>query len=178
MKPLFISAIIALTLLACHDQSTPASEAKTASSSTDMKAVYEKNLATLKAAVAAFEKEDVEQFASNYADSAKFHPPVYGMPDGGKKDLKNYVSAFFANWDSIKLVQSNFLPGLDSATHEMDGSARYYGVWSAVNKNGYKGKVKVYEAFDFNKDNKIIDVDGYYDAGGVMNAVNNFANKK
>src|SRR5262245_12740140 len=141
MKPLFCSAII-LTLLACNDQSKQSTEVKSTSSSTDMKALYEKNLATLKYAVAALEKEDIKQFDSNYADSVKFHPAVFGMPDGGKAELKNYVSMYFADWDSLKLVESNFLPGLDSATHEINGSARYYGVWSAVHKSGFKAKLK------------------------------------
>jgi hypothetical protein len=175
MKQLIFSSIVLLAMIACN-QGTK--EEVKGSSDTDMKALYEKNLSVLKSATASFEKEDVNQFLSVFADSMKFHPPVYGAPDGGKEDLKNVCAGYFADWDSLKLVESNFLPGLDSTTHSIDGGVRYYGVWTGVHKSGYKARIKVYETYEFNKDNKIIDDDQYFDVSGMMNAVMNANSKK
>jgi hypothetical protein len=82
------------------------------------------------------------------------------------------LSGYFADWDSLKLVNPTFLPGVDSATHAFDGSARYYGTWTGTHKSGKRTSFKFYGTFEFNKDAKIIDADEYFDVSGVMSSVN------
>jgi hypothetical protein len=96
---------------------------------------------------------------------------MYGAPQGKKEDWKNVLVSYFADWDSLKLESPNFLPGIDSATHEFDGSVRYYGVWNGVHKSGVRTSVKFYATYDFNKDGKVVSADEFFDAGGLMNAV-------
>jgi len=75
------------------------------------------------------------------------------------------------NWDNVKFSNANFLPGIDSATHQFDGSVRCYGRWDGVHKSGVTTHSPYYATFDFNKDHKIIFAAEYFDAGGLMNAV-------
>ena len=96
---------------------------------------------------------------------------MYGAPEGKKEDWKNALSSYMADWDGLKLENANFLPGIDSTTHEPDGSVRYYGVWTGVHKSGVKTSLKFYGTYDFNKDGKIVFGDEYFDLGGLMNAV-------
>jgi len=166
MKKLIFGSALLATILACNQPKT-----ETASASTDAKALYEKNLASLQSGISAFEKKDINGWAATVADSAKWSSPMYGAPEGKKEDWKNALSSYMADWNSLKLENANFLPGIDSTTHEPDGSVRYYGVWTGVHKSGVKTSLKFYATYDFNKDGKVVFGDEYFDVGGVMNAV-------
>jgi len=166
MKKLIFGSALLATILACNQPKT-----ETASASTDAKALYEKNLASLQSGISAFEKKDINGWAATVADSAKWNSPMYGAPEGKKEDWKNALSSYMADWNSLKLENANFLPGIDSTTHEPDGSVRYYGVWTGVHKSGVKTSLKFYATYDFNKDGKVVFGDEYFDVGGVMNAV-------
>lgn len=169
MKKLLFAAVISLMIAACSDK-----EKKEDASSTkdaEMKALYEKNLATIKAFIAAFEKEDIDADAALIADTATWSSPAYGDTVTTKahwvESLKNYM----ANWDQLHLSWGQFLPGLDSATHEFDGSVRYYGRWDGVHTSGVATQLKFYGTYEFNKDNKITFGADYFDLGGLLNAV-------
>lgn len=136
-----------------------------------MKALYEKNLADLQAGIAAFEKGDIDGWSATVADSAKWNSPAYGDTIHTKAHWKESLKYYTDNWTNIKLNAPTFLPGLDSATHEPDGSVRYYGIWDAVHKSGVKTSVYFYGTYDFNKDNKVITGSDYFDVSGLMNAV-------
>ncbi len=71
----------------------------------------------------------------------------------------------------LHLTEAQFLPGVDSATHQPDGSVRYYGTWHGTPASGKEVSVKFYGTYDFNKDNKIISGDDFYDVGGLMNSL-------
>lgn len=168
MKKLFLCSAVFVLILSCnHESKTDTSS----SDKTDTKALYEKNLATLKSTISAFEKEDMEGWASYIADTAFFGSPMYGDTNTTKAHWKEMLSSFVADWDNLKLNNPNFLPGIDSATHEFDGSVRYYGQWSGVHKSGVKTNVNFYGSYDFNKDDKIVAAYEFFDVGGVMNAV-------
>ena len=169
MKRLLIVLPVLLTiLLSCNK---PVKTETSAPVGNDMKALYEKNLSSLKTGISAFEKKDINGWAATVADSARWTPASYGAVESKKEDWKKELQAFIADWDSIKLVNPNFLPGIDSATHEFDGSVRYYGEWDGVHKSGVKTKVSFYGTYDFNKDNKVIFGAEFFDVGGLMNAV-------
>jgi hypothetical protein len=171
MKKFIFYPVLLVFIASCSDNSKTASATSTDTKSADMKAAYEKNLASIKSGIAAIEKEDIEGWASNVADNVVFSSPMYGDTVTTKQHWKDILSGFFADWDSLKLVSSNFLPGVDSASHEPDGSVRYYGTWTGVHKSGKHTSFKFYGAFDFNKDAKIMNADEYFDVSGVLSSV-------
>lgn len=169
MKKLLFASIVSLLVIACSDKEKK--EDDSSKKDTDMKALYEKNLAVLKASIASFEKEDIDGWAASVADSAVWRSPAYGDTVTTKAHWKESLKYYTDNWDNIKLNNSIFLPGLDSATHEMDGSVRYYGRWDAVHSSGVATHVAFYGAYDFNKDNKVTFGTEFFDVGGLMNAI-------
>ena len=91
----------------------------------EAKVLYEKNLASLQRGIRAFENENIDEWAETVADTTIWNSAAYGSLPGTKEDWKKTLIAYFADWDSIKLNYPDFLPGIDSATHEFDGSVRY-----------------------------------------------------
>ena len=169
MKKLLFASIVSLLLMACSDNEKKEDDAS--KKNDEMKALYEKNLAALKTSIASFEKEDIEGWAASVADSAVWQSPAYGDTVTTKAHWKEALKYYIDNWDNLKLNNGNFLPGIDSATHEMDGSVRYYGSWDAVHKSGVATHVNFYGAYDFNKDNKVTAGIEFFDVGGLMNAI-------
>ncbi len=170
MRNLLFYPVVLLFISSCsQDSKTESTTADTKTS--EMKAAYEKNLASLKTGIAAIEKEDMDGWANQIADDVAFSSPMYGDTVKTKKHWKDILSGFFADWDSLQLVNPNFLPGIDSASHEPDGSVRYYGTWTGVHKSGKHTAFKFYGAFDFNKDAKVMNADEYFDVSGVLGSV-------
>ena len=169
MKKLLLFAITALLLTAC---STPEKkEDDTSKKTDDMTALYEKNLAVIKSAIAAFEKKDIEGWASAVADSVVWNAPAYGDTVTTKAHWKETLAGFRDNWNDLKLTNTTFLPGVDSITHQPDGSVRFYGVWVGTHKSGQQTSSKFYGSYELNKDNKITSGDEFFDVGGLLNAV-------
>ena len=138
----------------------------------DAKSDYTKNLATLKAAIAAFLKGDMDTWATYIADDAKLGSPVYGDTITTKAHWKESLGFFAQNWDNITLTNTTYLPGVDSSTMEFDGSVRYYGQYNGTYKaNGMVTHLQFYGSYDFTKDHKIKSGNEYADIGGLMNAV-------
>jgi len=169
MKKIFFTFIVSLLILGCNNDEKKENAAS--NKSTEMKALYEKNLAALKAGIAAFEKEDIEGWAANVADSAVWTSPAYGDTVTTKAHWKESLKYYLDNWSDLKLTNAQFLPGLDSATHEIDGSVRYYGRWGGVHSSGVATQVNFYGTYEFNKDNKMISGADYFDLGGMMNSL-------
>ncbi len=169
MKKIFFAFIVSLLVLGCNNDEKK--EEAASNKSTEMKALYEKNLAALKAGIAAFEKEDIEGWAANIADSAVWTSPAYGDTVTTKAHWKESLKYYLDNWSDLKLTNAQFLPGLDSATHEFDGSVRYYGQWGGVHSSGVATKVNFYGTYEFNKDGKMVSGADYFDLGGLMNSL-------
>ncbi len=161
--------IVSSFLTACADKDKKEDDAS--AKNADMKALYEKNLAVVKSAVSAFEKKDIDGWAAGIADSVIWSSPAYGDNVTTKAHWKESLASYLSNWNDLKLTNPNYLPGIDSATHEFDGSVRFYGIWVGTHKSGVKTADKFYGTYDFNKDNKIISGDEYFDVGGLINAV-------
>ena len=136
-----------------------------------MKALYEKNLATVKGIVAAFEKKDMNTIKSWIADTAKWQSPAYGDTVNTKAHWMESLDGYLANWKDLHLVNARYLPGVDATSLELDGSVRYYGRWDGMHNSGKPTKVNFYATYNFNKDNKVIFGGEYFDLGGMMNAV-------
>ena len=169
MKKIFFAAIVSLIILGCNNDEKKEEEAS--KKSTEMKGLYEKNLATLKAFTSAFEKEDLNAMAAQVADTAKWSAPAYGDTVNTKAHWMESLKYYLDNWSNLHLTNGQFLPGIDQATHELDGSVRYYGRWDGVHSSGVATQVYFYGTYDFNKDNKIISGADYFDLGGLMNSL-------
>ena len=171
MKKLLFASIISLMVMSCSDKDKKKDDDNDSKKGADMKALYEKNLASLQASIAAFEKKDISGFSANVADSAVWTSPAYGDTVSTKAHWMESLKYYTDNWDNIKLNNANYLPGIDSSTHEFDGSVRYYGYWDATHKSGVATHISFYGTYDFNKDNKVISGAEFFDVGGLMNAV-------
>src|SRR5678816_3698671 len=169
MKKLLLLVACSYLLAACSTQEKK--EDDSSKKTDDMTALYEKNLAVIKSAIASFEKKDIEGWAANVADNVVWHSPAYGDTVTTKAHWKEILTADVANWNDLKLTQANFLPGVDSSTQQPDGSVRFYGVWVGTTKSGQQASFKFYGTYDLNKDNKVTSADEYFDVGGLMNAV-------
>jgi hypothetical protein len=174
MKKVFFALAIILLAFGCNQsekkEDTSPQDAS-ASKNDDMKALYEQNLATLKTFIADFEKEDIDGQAAQLADSAVWNSPAYGDTVHTKKHWLEAQKNYMDNWSDLHLSDAQFLPGIDSATHEFDGSVRYYGNWSGVHSSVAYDHIKFYGTYNFNKDHKIISGNDFFDLGGLMNAV-------
>lgn len=174
-KALLYSACI-FFVIACNQESMKTGD-DASKKNDDMNAVYEKNLADLKAGFAAFAKGDFDTWASTIADTVFWTSPAYGDILHTKAHWKEFLKGFTDNWTNISLNDPIYLPGVDSATHVPDGSVRYYGTWNAVHKSGIKTSLVAYGTYNFNKDNKVISGSDYFDVGGLINAVTPKAGK-
>jgi len=166
MKKIIFCMLVSVILSACN-QSPSANSSVTR----EAKALYEQNLAVVKSVVNAFENEQIDALAATIADSAVWTTAAYGSVPGTKADWMKALSSYMADWDSLKLVEPLFLPGLNLETFEIDGTVRYYGHWTGVHKSGLKTDLSFYAAYQFNKDHKIVNASEFYDLGGLINAV-------
>jgi hypothetical protein len=173
MKPFLFFLLAAYVFYACNEPV----KSETNSQSSASKAVYEKNLASLQKSISAFENENIDEWAATVSDTTIWNSAVYGSSPGTKEDWKKSLIAYFAEWDSIKLNYPLFLPGIDSATQEFDGSVRYYGIWTGVHTSGVRTSVNMYATYDFNTEAKMVNASEFFDYGGLMNAIKGNARK-
>jgi hypothetical protein len=180
MKKIIFFSLLLCVLFSCNDSAKTDDTTTTSSDTTsttpdsktsDSKALYEKNLASLQAGITAFENEKMDDWAATVADNAVWNSPAYGAKPAGKEDWKKALTAYTTDWDSLKLVNPVFLPGVDSLTHDFDGSVRYYGNWEGVHKSGVRTSVSFYGTYEFNKDNKVVNATEFFDVGGLTNAL-------
>jgi hypothetical protein len=163
MKKIFFAVIITLAITGCNQAEKK--ENTSSSKSTDTKDLYEQNLSTLKASFNDFEKEDIAAMAALSVDSLVWNSPAYGDAVHTKKHWMETLKYYIDNWSNIHFSNAQFLPGVDSATHEFDGSVRCYGRWDGVHSSGIATQVNYYGTFEFNKDHKIVSASEFFDVG-------------
>ncbi len=169
MRKLFFGMIITIMTVSCNQANEKETDAS--GNTTEMNDLYEANLAAYKNQVAAFEKEDLNAWASEVADTAVWNSPMYGDTITSKAHWVESTKYDFDNFSNLHLTDAQFLPGVDSTTHQPDGSVRYYGTWNGTSLSGKEVSVKFYGTYNFDKDHKIIFGSDYFDAGGLMNAL-------
>jgi hypothetical protein len=169
MRKLLFLPLALLVMLSCNNNETK----EAAGPKNDNKeALYEQNLSIVKTCIADFENKNLSDFFNNVADSVVWISPVYGDDVHTKAHWMESLKYWTDNWDSLQLINASFLPGLDSVSHSIDGSVRYYGEWLGVHKaTGIHTHVQIYETYEFNVDHKMINDAQYFDVGGLMNAV-------
>jgi hypothetical protein len=168
MKTFLFLFLISLTFVGCQPKE-PATDMPPKEDPAKLE--FEKNLATIKAAISAFENENLDDFGNYVSDSVVYVPAMYGAPQTNKEGWKNLLTTFTTEFDSIRLTHALYLPGIDSVTHVPDGSVRYYGTWVSRHKSGVKTSARFYAVYEFGADGKIIHAQDFFDVTGLLAAV-------
>ena len=135
---------------------------------------FEKNSKTILAYIQGIQSEKVDY--SSFSKDFKSLNTWFGRQDtislnefkiGDSKALKNFN---FKLLDSVPV----FLPGVNPVTKEADGSVRIYSTWEISTEKtdsteAKSSRFKMYEAYDFDADGKIIYYQGYGDFSGLIN---------
>ena len=164
---LFSSLIVSCGEGATEDAKKDNSSDATANVNTDdVKATYEKNVASFEKLCKAWGDKDIEAALSLMADDFVEKGTGLGEPDRTKEEWKANNEGMMEIMTPT-LKQAMFLPGVDTTTLAMDGSVRYYGVWNFA--SGEKDlDCKVYGSADFNDEGLMTTLTHYADFGATM----------
>jgi hypothetical protein len=172
MKKIFMPFIMATALFACSTSGDTASGTASATAATDEATMndFKENSKTTRAIFEAFSNKDLNTWDTYNADTLKAHGPMYGAEATvGKAVLRQRLSDFHKLFENIKANDIMLLPGVDTITFKPNGDVRAYVRWTSdIPGNGKKNQHKYYSVIKFNKDHKLIDVDEYFDASGVI----------
>lgn len=174
MKKAISCAILAVVVLACGQQ--PKTDDASFRRSKSL-ALFEKNKEVLRIGLEAFQREQMEVWADGVSDTVVWISSAYGAKPGSKAEWRKALDVYITNWDSIRLKNAIFLPGLDTTNYEPDGSVRYYGQWDGVHISGTRTTVNFYGTYEFNTYNKIVSAQDFFDVSGLMNSVTPKAGK-
>ena len=166
MKKTILVMATAISFLAC----TNPQAITTANSDDANMATFKENAKVVELALQAFAKNDLAEFGTYVADTAKFRGP--GFNDTVAYTKAQWIERLASFHTILKDIKANIevtVPGLDTASFKPDGSVRTYVIWQSESIiNGHKYNNKFYSVFKFNADHKIIDEDQYFDATGVV----------
>jgi ketosteroid isomerase-like protein/heme-degrading monooxygenase HmoA len=132
---------------------------------------YEKNLATAKKWVQAFEDGNIDLWREVVSEDVQDIAPMYGMGQVDYNTSLQVAEFYVQNYTDVKFNDPVWLPGIDTLTMKPDGSVRAYGRWSGKSlSTGREFSLMSYHNFDF-EDGKISSTGEYFDATGMVNAV-------
>ena len=168
MKKLVFLSMAAVMLFSCNDEKKEA-----ASGNDDSTALYEQHLAIVKSMMTNLRNKDLDAFFANVSDTVTWNSPAYGDTVQTKAHWRESLQYWADNWESLRLENPIYLPGVDTITKKPDGSVRYYGTWVGVHKATDTRTTihSFYEFFNFNADHKVSNDGSFFDVGGLMNAV-------
>ena len=133
---------------------------------------FEKNSQTVLAFLEDWQNEEVD-YDQYFAEDFWMRPTSFGSKDSvGLEDMMSSDKWNWAEFDHKKPEDMVLLPGVNAETKEVDGSVRYYGIWTITrptskNTEALTAKIKVYQSYDFNEDGKITFLQTYGDWGGM-----------
>ncbi len=136
------------------------------------KEAFAKNSEVVMAYLDAWENES-DNYADLFADDYLSIPTSFGSPDS--LVLEEYLKNTMETWAAMDFQAPDdivLLPGVNQDSKEMDGSVRYYGVWTVSipatdSTPSVEGDIKIYQSFDFNEEGKILVLQSYGDWGGM-----------
>ena len=151
---------------------------ETSSAPDPAQALFEKNSATVLSYLNAWQNESLNH-DDFYAPDFAAWDTGFGGPDSLRlEDMKNGDANNWARYD-FEMVDApfNLLPGVDVDSKKMDGSVRYYGDWKVTSPatdstEEKSGVIKIYSAFVFDDDGKIVTQLTYGDFGGIISYLN------
>ncbi|MCX2718899.1 hypothetical protein [Lentiprolixibacter aurantiacus] len=168
MKKLLFTTLLLMIIVGCKTEENPQAAARAAA-----EAAFAKNSQTVLASLEAWQSENVDY--SIYADDfllfdTGFNPE---KDEWTKAEMIESDKQLFKIFDFKMLNEPDLLPGVDQETKQMDGSVRHYSEWevtrSATDSTEAKsGNIRLYQAFNFNEEGKIVYQMGYADFTGLM----------
>ena len=168
MKYLLLCLLVSASLIACTNQQTATTNGDDANINT-----FKENSKVVEAALIAFAKNDLKEWASYHADSLKWYSASYGQ-DAQDSVLNMSAVLLRLEWfhkivKNINVKIEQFIPGVDSVTYKPGGAVRAYIRWSSESiSNGSKIGQKYYCVYKLNENHKIVEVDEYFDATGTI----------
>lgn len=168
MRKLIFAAALLIITAACKTGEDPEAAARAAA-----EAAFAENSKTVLASLEGWQSESMDY--SIYADDflmfdTGFNPE---KDEWTKEEMIESDKQLFEIFDFKMLNEPDLLPGVDQETKQMDGSVRHYSEWevtrSATDSTEAKsGNIRLYQAFNFNEEGKIIYQMGYADFTGLM----------
>ena len=135
---------------------------------------FEQNAKTVAAYLEAWQNENVDYDKFYSSDYSSWGTGFGDVDTVDLEQVKKWDQEAFENFD-FKIANGpvNFLPGVDLETKRMDGSVRYYTEWEITrvatdSTEARTGNIRMYQAYNFNDEGKIIFDVSYGDFGGLM----------
>ena len=101
-------------------------------------------------------------------EDVQWQPAFYGTAPIGKAEFVEYLIAWQDAMEDVVYTPTNYLPGVNAETGELDGSVRSYGTWTGVHsESGKSWELSSYHTWDF-QDGLVINGGDYFDAGGFL----------
>ena len=110
-------------------------------------------------------------FKSMIAENIVHQSPMYGAGEVGYDEAVGQAEFYMTGFENVKFTKAIWLPGVDEETLLADGSVRVYGTWSGNSiASGKEFSVDAYHYFMV-KDGKISKSGDYFDATGMIMAI-------
>ncbi|MDX1314086.1 MAG: hypothetical protein R3356_01175 [Eudoraea sp.] len=168
MRKLLFTTVLLLIAAACKTGEDPEAAARAAA-----EAAFAENSKTVLGSLEAWQSENMDY--SIYADDfLMFETGFNGEKDEWTKaEMIESDKGLFEVFDFKMLNEPDLLPGVDQATKKMDGSVRHYSEWEVTrtatdSTEAKTGKIRLYQAFNFNEEGKIVYQMAYADFTGLM----------
>lgn len=113
-------------------------------------------------------ESDSQAQADMIHEDVQWQPAFYGTAPIGKAEFVEYLIAWQDAMEDVVYTPTNYLPGVNAETGELDGSVRSYGTWTGVHsESGKSWELSSYHTWDF-QDGLVINGGDYFDAGGFL----------
>ena len=128
---------------------------------------FEKNKATLESMFAGFQAKSIDP--SIYADDFVDVGTSLNEADRNKAEALEQFQ-MLTTMLTMELNDAVYLPGIDTANFEMDGSVRYYGKWS-MQMGEATEELMAYGSMDFNDEGQMTSIQHYADWTATFGAL-------
>ena len=134
--------------------------------------LYEANQKIAKEFISTYESPvNYELFESLVHEDIEHQSPMYGVGKVGYTEVLAQADFYMNGFENVTFTEATWLPGVDETTLSPDGSVRVYGIWSGNNSaTGKPFSLDAYHYFNV-KEGKIIASGDYFDATGMVMAI-------
>lgn len=141
--------------------------------------LYKANLEVAKKYISTYESPtDFELFKSMTAENIEHQSPMYGVGKVGYDQVLAQGEFYMNGFENVSFKADAWLPGVNEETLLVDGSVRVYGTWSGNNiASGKEFSINTYHYFMVDN-GKVIASGDYFDATGMVMAVQEDANEE
>lgn len=163
----FLFLFIGLLLLtSCQDKTTPPVAEAVPEMDPNME-IFESNVATAKAYIAAFCANDSTKMFSYVTDDFIWSPPKVGQDSLPRATWEEAMKGFMDAYSDKELTMAQYYAGLGE-DQKPNGDVRVYGLWnSTFAESGKDSKLKWYAVLFFNEEGKIVHSAEWYDTADL-----------